>query len=402
MKSGKKKMKSTAQEPPLKRARGGTLPKPTLASGQFMPTSFTGDERARRHAQGNWPAFVHIQLPGLREAPASPAAPPLQGLVAYGDDSDSEGEQELDDAAATLASLARAACDEAAAHAPPGVPMKRYVPSEPNAAQGRESGKDGPLVCEQGGDVAPGDRASHADPQAAGSLRRRSNWAHVSLAKPFALRKHEIEPLLAALAAAVGLVPAFDIVVGKAWGLLPSDPTSDGGGGGGSSSSRRGEARTPAPRPPPGHSPPPLGARCFVYLDVVAGREGLGQLVSAADGALARFGKPPYFTPALLHVTVAEVAAGHGAAALAPLRAAAAFSGQRLGAGSSSGCSSGGRGGNGDDGADSGGGNGSGGRNDASDRERTADGDVAVFRVTEIELKAGHHRFPVKLGARGY
>ena len=118
-------MEPTAQEPPLKRARGGALSKPALASGQFIPTGFTGDERARRRAQGNWLAFVHIQLPGLREAPASPAAPPLQGLVAYGDDSDSEGEQELDDAAATLASLARAACDEAAAHAPPGVPMKR-------------------------------------------------------------------------------------------------------------------------------------------------------------------------------------------------------------------------------------------------------------------------------------
>jgi hypothetical protein len=306
---------------------------------------------------------VHIQLAGPRSSP-----PPQDrggaGLVpsSYGDNddgdngtgggsSDSEGELELDEGAEALAKLARGACADARARLPRDAPLKPYGP---------------------GGGLAAAAAAAAPDGES-GSARqkpRRRNWAHVSLAKPFALRKHEIEPLLAALTAAVGRVPCFDVEVGPAWGLLPCDPSMTSGGGGSSA------------------GPSPLGARCFVALDVAGGREGLERLVKAVDGSLARFGRPPYFAPPRLHVTVAEVAADVGAPGLAPARAAASF----VAAPAASG-------GGGRSGGSSGGGSS---KPLGHSRPAETTDEFAFFRVSDIELKAGSSRYSVKLAPRGY
>ena len=96
------------------------LPPPDLASGTFAPTSLAGNSgsgRDRRHAQGNWPAFVKIVLPGPRfQLAAGITDGGVEGSAIAGhhggnsdDGSDGSDEDDLNEEAATLIGLAGSA-----------------------------------------------------------------------------------------------------------------------------------------------------------------------------------------------------------------------------------------------------------------------------------------------------
>jgi len=262
-------------KPSKKRPR---LPPPprSIAGGGFSLSA--GDKRSQRHAKGNWPAFIHIPLPGSAGFPETL-------------------EDESVNDAQILTKLAREALVNAKAYLP-SVEVQEFFPVASTAS-----------------------------------------WAHLSLAKPFALRKHEVEPFLAALQAAVGQVPSFHISVVREWCFLPGDVKGLDGAevvlrperrdlssrsrhnSGSSSSSkcavdpyfqdmviRRGLADG--------------RRRGFLALELATLKEnsssskggggvvphaGLSRLVAAVDGVMKRFGREPYYDPAHFHVSFAQV-----------------------------------------------------------------------------------------------
>jgi hypothetical protein len=330
------------------------FPPPLLSdftAGAFMPSSVGGGggSKAQRHAVGNWPCFVHIQLPGLR----------LPGVAPLSDDDAEDAAADADAEAQLLLHHAQKAFADCRRLLDPSFAAKAYFDTESsNAASiaAEETAAAGPL--------SP----------------RRHNWAHVSLARPFALRKHEIEPFVVALRAAVGRVPTFGVSVAHSWRFLPSnhDPVLPRTNGNRATLSGDAPAAAEAGGVGAGGSARSLeaaaGARSFAALSIATGGGGshaarsLARVVAAVDGALAKFGRPPYFDPPHWHVTFAEVAAAHDSPAAAPLhnqREVAAMGG----------------GANGEDGAEG---------HAESDEE-------AEFHVQEIEVKAGHLRFALKL-----
>jgi hypothetical protein len=234
-----------------------------------------GDKRSQRHAKGNWPAFIHI---------------PLDGSA---DKLDDEGVSD----AQTLTKMAREALVEARAHLS-SVEIQEFFP------------------------------VASAAP-----------WMpHLSLAKPFALRKHEVEPFLAALQAAVGQVPSFHISVVREWCFLPGDVKGLDGAEGvlrperqdlssrsrriaNSSSSRKctvdpyfqdlvirqglegGRRRGFLAL----ELATPKGTSSSSKGDKGVPHAGLSKLVAAVDGVLKRFGREPYYDPAHFHVSFAQV-----------------------------------------------------------------------------------------------
>jgi hypothetical protein len=249
---------------------------------------------------GNWPCFVHIQLPGSG----------LQGEAPLPDDG-------ADNAAADPGAEAWLLLRQAQK---PLVDYRRLL--------------DSSIATKAYFDTEFSNAASitAAGTAATGPLSpRRHNWARVSLARPFALRKHEIEPFVVALRAAVGRVPTFVVSVAHSLRLLPNNrgpllprtngnratPSSDApaaaeaGGVGAGGSDRSLEAAA--------------GARSFAALSIATGGIGshaalsLARVVAAVDGALANFWRKPYFDPPHWHVAFAEVAAAHDSPAAAPL-----------------------------------------------------------------------------------
>ena len=172
----------------------------------------------------------------------------------------------------------------------------------------------------------------------------RQDWAHTSLARPFALRKHEIDPFVAALRAALARFSAWNLGVGASWRLLPS--LEDSG-------SREG------------------GERTFLALDIIQGRSELLALLAVVDRVLIRFGRPPYYAPPLLHVSVAEARAcpssrREGNVETGVLVAPGVAREQAL------------------DG-------------DAASAEKDEDDEVSVFAIEKVEVKAGHFVFAINL-----
>ena len=228
-------------------------------SANFMPKF--GDDRRRRHAQGNWPAFVQCLLPGPLQRVSRPEGEEVR-IVDRESSDDEDLEHDLDEEAETLLSLAR----KTIAHA-------RSIASLPE-------------ICEH----FPASRLTVKREGVEESLSRtfkRSSWGHLSLARPFYMRKHEIEPFRDALQEAVGQMSAFEVEVLPDWVLLPSeDPDSE---------------------------------RSFIALKLADHNGDLARLVTSVDSVMARFGRPKYFTPAIFHVTIAEIAARIGSEELSAL-----------------------------------------------------------------------------------
>jgi len=190
----------------------------------FMPSTVSGGGcKVQRHARGNWPSHVFLPLPP----------------------------------SARLVNLAVAAVNDARRHMPAGVEIKPCFPWPAVGSQGPQG-------------VAEGARNSVA------SEASTPDWAHVSLSKPFFLRRHELDPFEVALRDAVADTSPFTIVLAPhGWTLLGSDDKD----------------------------------RAFLVLGIEEGAEELEELVERVDQALARFGRPPYYEEPHFHVTVAEVAA---------------------------------------------------------------------------------------------
>jgi len=327
------------------------------AAGTFAPSSIGGGggSKVQRHAVGNWPSFVHIQLPGLR----------IPCGVQLSDD-DEKDDDNTDDEAQQLAVNAQKAFQNCRQLLDPSIQTKTYFVHETNSNDSTSATIDGNAPTNVGSDC-------------------RHNWAHISLAKPFALRKHEIEPFVAMLRAEVKRLPAFSVSIASAWCLLPSDHglllphtngarvTQDTLSGDSTSSTLKANGINSVDLSSPSDS---SGARCFAALELSKDLSGshvahnLARLVEAVDRVLQRFGRPPYFKPPHWHVTFAEIAESYDSAALKPLR-------ERQGLGSPSNSSI------------------QGGAvcHDESDDEE------ADFDVKEIEVKAGHLRFTLPLMA---
>jgi len=331
-----------------KRARADSgFPPSTVGNntaGTFVPSSVdsSGGSKAQRHAVGNWPSFVQIQLPGLRV----PCEVRLSG-------DDAEEDSDIDDEAQLLVDNAQKAFRNCRQLLDPSISTKTYFDS--NSSVNGQFSPDGGSVA-----VSPTSKARHT-------------WAHISLAKPFALRKHEIEPFVAILRDEVKRVPAFSVSIASSWCLLPSDQNTSNG-----------DSNSSAQKAGSGNSDDvyslsePSSARCFAALDIAKGLSGsrtaqyLARLVGAVDRALERFGRPPYFNPPQWHVTFAEIAATYDSATVRPLREQERV--PNLGA--RSGTSS------------------QGGGECQTDSDEEAD-----FDVKEIEVKAGHLRFALPLMA---
>ena len=334
-----------------KRARADSGFPPSVVgnntAGTFVPSSVdcSGGSKTPRHAVGNWPSFVQIQLPGLRIPCAA---------LPYDDDDDEDSASGVDDEAQLLVDNARKAFRNCRQLLDPSTITKTYFDSKSTL-----DGQSSP----DGGSVAgsPTSKARH-------------NWGHISLAKPFALRKHEIEPFVAMLRAEVKRVPAFSVSVASSWCLLPSDQNTSNG-----------DCNSSTQKAGSGNSDDaysslsgPSSARCFAALDIAKGLSGshtaqnLARLVGAVDRTLERFGRPPYFNPPQWHVTFAEIAAAYDSTAVRPLREQQRV--PKLGAGNSTSSQRGGE-------------------------CQTESDEEADFDVKEIEVKAGHLRFALPLMA---
>jgi len=268
------------EQHPRKRARvvSSLLPLPhCIKGGSFAPLSLSGDNRTRRHAKGNWPAFVYIPLPGSTS---------ITGID--GEDGDVEDENDLLGEARIVSRLAREASSQAG----------KLLPSI--AIQGS-------FPCASTNGIV---ESSHT---------QCCSWAHMSIAKTFALRKHEIEPFLVTLREAVGEVPAFHVTISDEWCFLPSEVEGRDGKGavirpqltktGDSMSTDKSFQQRVMLDGLTG------GRRGFLALDVTeteSGKTGLSKLVAAVDNVMQRFGKEKYFDPAHFHVTFAEVSAAAG------------------------------------------------------------------------------------------
>jgi len=186
----------------------------------FMPSVLTGGgAKEQRHARGNWPSHVYAPLT-VTEA---------------------------------LLRLAVDAIDDARGQLPEGLSIKPcFSVRRPGGA-----GKDG-----------GGDTWKQQGPEA--------DWAHLSLSRPFSLRRHELEPFEAALRETTADMEPFTVVLPRyKWSLLGSDDHE----------------------------------RTFLVLDVEEGEEELQELVEKVDQAMTRFGRPQYYEEPHFHITVAEVGA---------------------------------------------------------------------------------------------
>lgn len=196
----------------------------------FRPYSVSGNVKERRHAQGNWPSFIHIPLPSHKTA---------------------EDEEPCEDFT-NLCRFAANAAEQARLHL--------STETSPEVSAGKLRPELREYRLQPAGDAT--------------SSPHLGSWAHVSLARPFALRKHEIEPFIRVLGTSVSQVPSFEVGVGATWNALGDE---EGGG------------------------------RSFLVLDIVKGRSELTALLRACDDTLVRFGRPKYYEPPYLHVSVGEI-----------------------------------------------------------------------------------------------
>ena len=104
---------------------------------------------------------------------------------------------------------------------------------------------------------------------------------HVSLSRAFALRRHQVEPYVRALAAALRRAAPFRVRLAAAPSLFVN------------------EARS----------------RSFIALGLESGAPGVRALLEAADATQASFGRPPFFRPATPHVSVLALEGDAAAAA---------------------------------------------------------------------------------------
>ena len=112
--------------------------------------------------------------------------------------------------------------------------------------------------------LLPPDRPLHAVP---------ADEMHISLSRTFAVRRHQIEPLVAALAERLRAVPRFPAAL--CGGRIYAN-----------------DERT----------------RTFAGLRVCAGQERMRRLIAATDAALRAYRQPPYYSEADVHVSVAWAA----------------------------------------------------------------------------------------------
>jgi 2'-5' RNA ligase len=112
--------------------------------------------------------------------------------------------------------------------------------------------------------LLPPDRVLHAVP---------AEEMHVSLSRTFAVRRHQIEPLVALLTERLRAVPRFPAALRG--GRIYSN-----------------DERT----------------RTFAGLRVCAGQERMRRLIAATDAALRAYRQPPYYSEADVHVSVAWAA----------------------------------------------------------------------------------------------
>jgi hypothetical protein len=294
------------------------------STAPFAASAFleSAGSRERRHARGNWPSHIVAILRG----PSSlfgHARDRSNGRRSGGGNNDNSGNDNDDDdddddddescdedereEAETLVRLARTAVEEARSvlsRLAPAATLVEFLP--PPSAR------------------APASLSSSSSSSSASSASTASTaspvqqWAHISLARPFSLRRHEIEPFLAALrrcVAAPGSQRAFDVVFGgcrAAWCVLPSEETLEKSGcgkGGDSDDGGNDGGDTKGQTAPHTRSGDDCGdGRGFLALEVASGggllagsggREELSRLVAAVDAALAEFGRRPYkFTEA--------------------------------------------------------------------------------------------------------
>ncbi len=112
--------------------------------------------------------------------------------------------------------------------------------------------------------LLPPDRPLHAVP---------ADEMHISLSRTFALRRHQIEPLVALLAERLRAVPRFPAAL-RGGRIYANDERT----------------------------------RTFAGLRVCDGQERMRRLIAATDTALRAYRQPPYYSEADVHVSVAWAA----------------------------------------------------------------------------------------------
>lgn len=128
---------------------------------------------------------------------------------------------------------------------------------------------------------------THRHATAQGSTDPSPEFAHLSLSRPFSLRRHEIDQMVTALRDACSLLDPFHISFGmSSWCLLPSEDQD----------------------------------RTFLALNVLEGCEELDNLVCEIDKVMGRFGKPTYYEERHFHITVAYMDIAMSSKSLEPLQ----------------------------------------------------------------------------------